>query len=55
MHAPAMAPCEEGCQDLKKRKSPPVKWRYGTIMIFIVELLDVEIDIDIDMIKLWKG
>lgn len=39
--APAMAPLEVGVMDLKNRKSPPVKWRYGVI-IMIVEESSVE-------------
>jgi hypothetical protein len=29
--APAIAPREDGCNDLKNRWSPPAKWRYGVI------------------------
>jgi hypothetical protein len=31
--APAIAAWEDGCHDLKYRWSPPLKWRYGVIMI----------------------
>jgi hypothetical protein len=32
IHAPAIAPFDEGCTDLKNRLSPPVMCKYGTIM-----------------------
>ncbi|EED81248.1 predicted protein [Postia placenta Mad-698-R] len=59
-HAPAMAPWEEGINVLNKRLSPPVKCRYGVIIIMsIVDMLvavaadeaavEVGIDIDIDI------
>ena len=37
--APAIAPLEDGRQDLKNRLSPPVKWRYGVI----VSMREVEV------------
>lgn len=46
--APAIAPFELGVMDLKKRKSPPVKWRYGVIVIInSVELLEEPMSISI--------
>lgn len=54
MHAPAIAPWEEGCKDLKKRLSPPVKCSQGTIIasmdiaLLSDVLMGIDEDIDID-------
>jgi hypothetical protein len=39
MLAPAIAPWEVGRHELKYRWSPPVKWKYGIIVMLSDELI----------------